>query len=285
MASCSNAAKEAEAESTKVPNWLELPRDITENILLRLDTIDIVKSVCLVCPLWWNIFKDPLMWQSIHMTNFKRLSYIDLRKICRYAVERSRGHLLDIDIKYFGTEDLLQYIAQNGSNLRSMQLVSCIFNSDEGFCEAVRKFSRLEELNISLCDNISDDSLEVIGISCPLLKSLKFNRCRGSPIWRGLDSDAFIISETMSRLRCLEIKRNPLTDVGLVAILDKCPLLEYLDIQDCYNLSLGESLRKRCIEQIKDLRLPILNKCEDFDYDEYDSYFLGLILSWRPEMM
>jgi hypothetical protein len=55
MASCSISAKEAEAENTVVPNWLELPREITANILQRLDTIEVVKSVCLVCPLWWNI--------------------------------------------------------------------------------------------------------------------------------------------------------------------------------------------------------------------------------------
>jgi hypothetical protein len=30
----------------------------------------------------------------------------------RYTVQRSRGFLLDIDIEYFGTDDLLQFIAQ-----------------------------------------------------------------------------------------------------------------------------------------------------------------------------
>ncbi|PNX61921.1 F-box protein skip19, partial [Trifolium pratense] len=67
MASSSITEKEADAygESTTVPNWLQLPRDITANILQRLDTIDIVTSVCHVCPLWWNICKDPFMWRTI----------------------------------------------------------------------------------------------------------------------------------------------------------------------------------------------------------------------------
>jgi hypothetical protein len=71
MASCSISAKEAEAENTVtvVPNWLALPKEITTNILQRLHTIEIVKSVCLVCPLWWNICKDRLMWRTIRMTN------------------------------------------------------------------------------------------------------------------------------------------------------------------------------------------------------------------------
>ncbi|PNX68668.1 F-box protein skip19 [Trifolium pratense] len=79
----------------------------------------------------------------------------------------------------------------------------------------------------------------------------------------------------MSRLCRLDIKGNGLTAVGLVAILDKCPLLEYLDIRDCYSLSLtlSESLKKRCIEQIKDLRLPVMNNYEDFDYLDFDNDF------------
>jgi hypothetical protein len=84
---------------------------------LKLDTIEIVKSVCLVCPLWWNIFKDPFMWRSIHMSNLVCSSNMfsndsEMSKICRYAIERSQDNLLDIDIKYFATDDLLQCIAQ-----------------------------------------------------------------------------------------------------------------------------------------------------------------------------
>jgi F-box/leucine-rich repeat protein 2/20 len=60
----------------------------------------------------------------------------------------------------------------------------------------------------------------------------------------------------MSRLCHLDIIGSSLTNVGLVAILDRCPLLEYLDIRGCFELNLNESLRKRCLEQIKDLRLP-----------------------------
>lgn len=81
----STPQNEAEGEIQTGPNWLELPRDITANILQKVGVVEIVTSACLVCPLWW--------------------------KICRYAVERSLGHLEDIDIQYFGTDDLLKFIA------------------------------------------------------------------------------------------------------------------------------------------------------------------------------
>jgi F-box/leucine-rich repeat protein 2/20 len=146
-----------------------------------------------------------------------------------------------------------------------MRLVECLDISDQGFSEAVRKLSRLEELDISLC-NLSKYSIEAIGISCPLLKSFKCER-DWSPYILGADDDALIISETMPKLSRLEIKGNRLSNDGLLAILDGCPLLEYLDIQKCYNLNLSESLKKRCLEQIKDLQLPIgNNNNEDFNY-------------------
>lgn len=105
----SRAPNEAEGEIPIRPNWLELPTDVTKNILCRLDTIEIVTSACLVCPLWWNICKNPLMWQTIHISNLLSSSY-DLVKICTYAVDRSCGHLKSIDIEYFCTDDLLKYI-------------------------------------------------------------------------------------------------------------------------------------------------------------------------------
>jgi hypothetical protein len=112
MASNLNVGKEAEVDNSTVPNWLELPKDITANILQRLDTIDIVKIACQVCPIWWNVCKDPLVWRNIRMTSFSCSLYFhaELVKICRYAVERSCGHLEEVDIEYFCTDELLECI-------------------------------------------------------------------------------------------------------------------------------------------------------------------------------
>ncbi|PNX83139.1 F-box protein SKIP19 [Trifolium pratense] len=143
--------------------------------------------------------------------------------------------------------------------------------SDKGFIDVVRKLPQLEEVDISWSNIVYKDSLEALGRSCPLLKSLKFNR-----MWPTIpgsaadnDDDALIISETMPRLFRLEITGTKLTNIGLLAILDGCPLLEYLDIQACSNLSLSESLRKRCLEQIKEFRQPMLDFFDDRDYFEY----------------
>lgn len=53
------------------------------------------------------------MWRNIDMHNLGDLWDMDhdLEKMCRHAVDRSNGQLLSINIEYFGTDELLQYIA------------------------------------------------------------------------------------------------------------------------------------------------------------------------------
>jgi hypothetical protein len=114
MTSYSFPAKEAQGDTTTVPNWLELPKEVTANILQRLGTIDIVTSACLVCPQWWNICKDPFMWRTIQITNtlVSPYSHVELADMSRYAIERSCGHLENIHIDSFCTDHLLECIAE-----------------------------------------------------------------------------------------------------------------------------------------------------------------------------
>lgn len=117
--SCIMASTRVPADSyeklntTKEPNWLELPRDVTLNILQRLGTVEIITSACLVCPSWWNICKDPYIWRTIHVSKVDYLCYtlVELEKMCRIAVKRSCGQLEEIYIDFFGTDELLEYIA------------------------------------------------------------------------------------------------------------------------------------------------------------------------------
>jgi len=132
-----------------------------------------------------------------------------------------------------------------------MRLVSCWRITDKGFSEAVRKLPRLEEVNISLC-NISEVSLEALGRSCPLLKSLEYDGWFSTSSCNS-DKIPLAIAETMPGLCHLDMRGHELSELGVLAIIDKCPLLESLDISDCHYLS--EDLKKRCIDQIKDLQL------------------------------
>lgn len=83
----------------------------------------------------------------------------------------------------------------------------------------------------------------------------------------------------MPRLCHLDIKGNRLTDIGFLAILDGCPLLESLDMEGCCNLDLDEGLKERCLEQIKDLRLPAEKNYEYYECRDYleDCYYVYII--------
>lgn len=126
----------------------------------------------------------------------------------------------------------------------------------------------LEELDISFC-YLSKDSLQAIGRCCPLLKSLKFSQNFSEEY--DCDENALAIGRTMPGLCRLKIFGNVLTNVGLLAILDGCPLLESLDLRECYHLDLSGSLGKRCRDQIKDLLLP--DDSIGYCYEDHDSYF------------
>ena len=133
-----------------------------------------------------------------------------------------------------------------------MPLLGCSRISDEEFSKAVSKLTKLEELDIC---NISSYSLEVLGRSCPYLKSLKFVNTNAEGFVVFGDAEAIAIGKTMPGLRHLIIIENELTEVGLIAILDGCPLLETLHLEECCQLDLTESLLKRCHTKIKDFQL------------------------------
>ncbi|KAK7331403.1 hypothetical protein VNO77_25627 [Canavalia gladiata] len=244
-------------------NWLDLPRDVMCTIFQKLGAIEILTIAQRVCSVWRSISKDPLLWCTIDMRNLGDPDYeFDLGVMCRRAIDYSSGHLLDINIEYFGTDDLLHYITDSSSHLRRLRLACCYHISDEGLCEVANKLPRLEELDISI-SSLSRDPLEAIGRCCPLLKSLEFNMEGSRRPHIECDEEAFAIAGTMPGLRHLQLFGNKMTNDGLLAILDGCPHLESLDLRQCFNVNLGGSLGRRCTEQIKDLRLP---------YDPTDDY-------------
>ncbi|KAF3962852.1 hypothetical protein CMV_012692 [Castanea mollissima] len=256
-------------------NWLELPRDVTVSILQRLGTIEILETAQKVCTLWRNISKDPSMWNSIDMRNLgDRDVDCDLEKMCNHAIDRSCGHLQDINVEYFGTDNLLAYITQSSSQLRRLRLVCCDRISDEGLSKVAAKLSLLEELDITLC-SLSKESLEVVGRCCPLLKSFKWNQqwyATDGLSQTECDEEAVAIAKNMPELCHLQLIGNQLTNDGLQAILDGCPHLESLDLRKCFNVTLSGNLGRICAERIKNLRHPD-DSTDDYDFVADDGSF------------
>ncbi|KAG2330732.1 hypothetical protein Bca4012_019673 [Brassica carinata] len=237
-------------------NWAELPSDLTSSILRRLDSIDILENAQKVCTSWYRVCKDPAMWRKIDIFNFLDKGH-NLEIMCRHAVDRSQGGLLEIDIWCLGTDSLINYVADSSSNLRSLKLALISPITIEGLTEALRKLPLLEELEVFEI-TMWGDYLKVAGQFCPKLKTLKLNCFRsglGTPLHVS-DDDALAIAETMPGLRFLQLFANGLTDAGLKAILDNCPDLEHIDLGHCFNVHFSGDLEKRCSERIEVLRRP-----------------------------
>lgn len=94
-------------------NWLELPRDVTLMILMKLEAVEILETAQFVCKLWYNLCKDPSMWRSIVMLNLDEpeLSGKYQSMLCS-AVDRSSGGLINLSIEGFGSNEIFSYIAQ-----------------------------------------------------------------------------------------------------------------------------------------------------------------------------
>jgi hypothetical protein len=157
----------------------------------------------------------------------------------------------------------------SSSQLKRLRLVRCYGISDKGLSGVAAKLPLLEELDISY-SFLSKEALEVVGRCCPHLKSLKFNK-RGHK-YRVCDEEALAIAENFPELRHLQLFGNKLTNDGLQAILDGCPHLESLDLHQCLNVTLAGNLRRRCVEQIKDLRCPN-DSPVDYEFDAFYDLF------------
>ncbi|MCD7470568.1 hypothetical protein HAX54_010537 [Datura stramonium] len=267
----SNEEKKQEASSTSPPPssppWVELPLEITANILQRLGTIDILESAQRVCTTWLKVCHDPAMWRVVDLKCVVFSSEVArlLEKMCCNAVHRSQGQLLKISIENFGNQHLLNYIAARSSQLRHLRLVKCYNRLSGGLAAAAKNFPFLEELHIYFT-SVSKDDIEIVGRSCPLLKSFilhenRFDKLRFPPSSQDNDK-ALAIARSMPELRHLALIENSLTNEGLQAILDGCPHLESLDLRCCCCIDLEGDLGRRCRQQIVDLKHPRDSTCD-----------------------
>ncbi|KAF8110280.1 hypothetical protein N665_0085s0010 [Sinapis alba] len=241
------------------PNWVELPPELTSSILRRLGVMEILETAQKVCRRWRGICKDPLTWRRIDMRDLGGMgggSSHELEKICRHAVDRSQGGLVEIEIWHFATHDLLNYIADRSSKLRSLKLAMCYLIASEGLTEVIAKLPLLEVLEVSYCSLSRGEPLE------PIVPS----SCANQNTLENCDDVALAIAGTMPGLTRLQLFGNRLTDAGLNAILDGCPNLEYLDLRQCINVNIVGDLERRCYERIKVLRRPN-DPVDDYPFD------------------
>ncbi|KAF8775009.1 hypothetical protein HU200_005058 [Digitaria exilis] len=247
-----------------VRDCLELPLDALASIFDKLGAIEILMGAGLVCHSWLKAAKVPELWRSVNILDHKVVHELDrvgssaggveepkingnvLRAMAKVAVDRSGGQLL----------------AFAGSpGLRALGLISSDGVSNEGFSELVAKCPLLENLMLSLCNNVHGREVyEGTGRACPQLKNFVLGKRMLDSLIQLYYRDDELGSEAlgataMHGLRRLTLLGSDLTNDELAVILDSCPHLELLDLRDCFQLVVDDALRARCTG-IKSLTLP-----------------------------
>ncbi|XP_076924893.1 putative F-box/LRR-repeat protein 23 [Bidens hawaiensis] len=238
-------------------NWLELPSCVMLNILQRVGMHDILENAQKVCTAWRRICKDPALWRVIYMDSFAfPVKRAVTWKMCRNAVDRSQGQLVDFGSYGYACGEVLEYVAQRSSQLRRLEVKVCYGDMCGVWSEVFKNLPLLEELSLAGSYLLPKD-IEAAGRYCPLLKTLKVNSRPYGLLYDDDDNEvAFAIGENLPQLTHLALIGNRMENVGLQAILDGCCHLESLDLRLCKNLGLEGDLGERCSQQIKHLKLP-----------------------------
>ncbi|CAN8308524.1 unnamed protein product [Cochlearia groenlandica] len=248
----------ASSSLSEYRNWADLPSELTLSILHKLDSVEILEKAKNVCKSWRRVCKDPWMWQKIDIPNHGDLQTTDQEEemLCREAVDRSQGGLVEIKIWYLVSDSLLHYIVDSSSNLRSLELANGYPILNNGLVEAIVKLPLLRELELT-CFPMKGETIKIVGKSCPNLKSFKLSHTMFDYLTMKSDEyedEALAIAETMHGLSRLELVVNSLSDIGLNAILNKCLNLEHLELHKCFCVKFVGDLEKMCYERIKVFR-------------------------------
>ncbi|CAM0884223.1 unnamed protein product [Alopecurus aequalis] len=267
-------------------DWAELPLDAILAILHKLGHVDILMGAGQVSRSWRAAARDePELWRRIDMLGHAELSHeLNLHGMAREAVRRSAGRCEAFWGECAGDDDFLLYLGDQAPSLKSLRLISCNDVSDEGFTEAIQKFSLLEELELSLCPYVGQSGVfGVVGQACPQLKRFTLSRS----VFYYLHTRGYDVDEeaqgiaTMHELRSLQLSGNRVTNEGLAAILDNCRHLESLDIRRCFNVNMDDTLLAKCA-RITSLRLAP-NELGSEDYDDYcDSRYIDGVYEDAP---
>ncbi|XP_076915326.1 putative F-box/LRR-repeat protein 23 [Bidens hawaiensis] len=287
MASKSNVEEAQTDMASEEPtrNWLELPLDLMLNFLQRVGLVDQLQNAELVCTVWRDICKDPAMWRVVYMDKYTGgYGQRQCRDMCKLAVDRSQGQLLDLTIIGFCDNDLLLYVVDRyelwylSIKLDTLQsallfLQWCCSSSSSYLKEKSSQLRRLEIIqDFGIVDKIWNEAFKKLPFCCtllPLVKTLRLNK-KPDGFWQVDDSFAFAIAKNLPELTHLQLFGSNITNTGLKAILDGCSHLESLDLRRCWTIDLKGDLGKRCSQQIKHLKLPN----ESFTGLPYFNYFV-----------
>ncbi|XP_047086820.1 putative F-box/LRR-repeat protein 23 [Lolium rigidum] len=232
-------------------DWAELPRDALLTVLQKLGHVDILMGVAQVCGPWARAAREePELWRRVDLRLHGRRLMPPRRanSMAREAVRRGAGQCQAFWAEGALDHSVISLLGDTSAlSLKSLRLIYCDWIYDTPLALTMTKFTLLEELELSNYRADFPKTCTAAGKACPLLKRLRLSSERfvkHSQV--PADGEAAAIATTMPGLRSLQLFAKRLTNGGLAAILDGCPLLESLDIRHCFNIVMNDELCARC---------------------------------------
>ncbi|KAL5730882.1 hypothetical protein ACHQM5_003667 [Ranunculus cassubicifolius] len=230
----------------KQMNWLDLPPDVMLHIFLKLGVIEILLNAQSLCSSWRKLAREPQLYRRFDLSDpwshFRPNSFTRARRLIEVVGNCLISALCILTV------------------MRALRLICCYRFKEDILIEALKKFPLLEEFELCHC-SFSKNVIEAAGISCPKLKFFRLNpdksrafRLNQSAFVDEFNEEALAIAATMPGLRRLHLFGNMMNDNGLKAILEKCPHLEYLDLRECFNITINKDFSKK-FGGIKEIRL------------------------------
>ncbi|XP_037477976.1 F-box protein FBW2-like [Triticum dicoccoides] len=245
----------------------------------RFAADEIARGPAAVCRAWREAAASPDMWGDVDIEAWCRRVKCRVKAdaAVRRLVARSQGTIRRLSAYRVG-DAALAYVAASGKLLNVLQIPMSEI-SDQAVEKYVKCFPALRVLDISYCEKVTSRGMEAIGRQCKSLAQLKRNMPpednNAAP--KVVEDEALAVANTMPMLKQLELAYGLFSDVGLDAILTKCPLLRTLDILGSLNVRLDGDIEERCcaLESFREPWEPDYheNSCSggDYDYDDTES--------------
>nr|CCA22722.1 conserved hypothetical protein [Albugo laibachii Nc14] len=180
----------------------------------------------------------PYFFSQNTLTNLDWLENISSHKVIIYCALRLRSEgdlerLCFEDIPDISSQDL-ELIARSNTNCKCLSIPKCTLLAEKTIQESVSICRKLEELDLSFCNQLHDSSLVVFGRKCHVLKKLSVAHCHQiSDLGLGA-----LLQSLGFRLERLDINHcDQLTDATLTNIGTSCTMLQSLDAQWCFQFT------------------------------------------------
>ncbi|OMO93951.1 hypothetical protein COLO4_16618 [Corchorus olitorius] len=228
--------------------WEDLDQNILKSIFNLVPSTDLFRNVSRVCRSWQLACLDTLFWsdsKTLDLSCFSDTS--KLKNMIRIIMEGNdaygipleswRQSISKIVIPFnLVLSDCLLFIATRTPGVESLSVLNLDCLKMEDFARAMSYWKNITHLAVRSRQwrrNIAsiDRWIEVIGKSCPQLRTLEFHGHHCNLIIGGkvaLTIAKYLTKSTTLRFRCAAIEKN-----AVASIFRNCPELRVIHFSDC----------------------------------------------------